>query len=411
MTVPDIDTAIIGAGPYGLSLSAQLSARGVAHAVFGQPMKFWREMPPTLNLKSLAFATCIYVPERGNTFPEWCRANGLEDFEPCPMETFARYGLEMQRKFIPDLIAEDVVSVSRARDGFSICTAAGRRVSAKRVVVATGLSYLAELPTALQSLPADVVVHTAGLSDYSRFKGKSVVVVGAGASAIEAAAMVHEAGGSARVLARSESVIFHSRTPRHRSLFERIREPMTVLGASRKHYVLEKFPLVVRCLPEERRARFVERYAGPSSPWWITDRVMGKVRIDTSSEIESATMSGSAVSLRVRTPDGSHDVVCDEVIAGTGYTFDAARLPFLDSQLVASMRKLRKAPALSMRFESSVDGLFFIGPMSAMSFGPLFRFVCGADYTVHALGRHLGRSRTVVRRQEQSAAAMRATSA
>jgi hypothetical protein len=40
MTRP-IDVAVIGAGPYGLSISAYLTAEGIGHRIFGQPMQTW----------------------------------------------------------------------------------------------------------------------------------------------------------------------------------------------------------------------------------------------------------------------------------------------------------------------------------------------------------------------------------
>jgi hypothetical protein len=48
---------------------------------------------------------------------------------------------------------------------------------------------------------------------------------------------------------------------------------------------------------------------------------------------------------------------------------------------------------LSMNFESSVPGAYFVGPVAALSFGPLFRFVCGAEFAAPALARHLARRR------------------
>ena len=49
----EVDVAIIGAGPYGLSLAAHLKHLGVEHQVFGTPMSFWRNsMPPGMELKS-----------------------------------------------------------------------------------------------------------------------------------------------------------------------------------------------------------------------------------------------------------------------------------------------------------------------------------------------------------------------
>ena len=39
-----------------------------------------------------------------------------------------------------------------------------------------------------------------------------------------------------------------------------------------------------------------------------------------------------------------------------------------------------ETPVLSSRFESSVPGLFFVGALSANTFGPLTRFAFGAGY-------------------------------
>ena len=46
-------TAIIGAGPYGLSIATHLRARGVDFRIFGQPMQAWQDqMPAGMLLKS-----------------------------------------------------------------------------------------------------------------------------------------------------------------------------------------------------------------------------------------------------------------------------------------------------------------------------------------------------------------------
>ena len=103
MTIDETDVAIVGPGPYGLSVAAQLRSRGVSCRVFGPPMKFSWDMPRGINLKSFAFATNLAVPESGHTFPEWCRARGLEDLEPCSMESFATYGLWIKDRFVSDV--------------------------------------------------------------------------------------------------------------------------------------------------------------------------------------------------------------------------------------------------------------------------------------------------------------------
>ena len=42
------------------------------------------------------------------------------------------------------------------------------------------------------------------------------------------------------------------------------------------------------------------------------------------------------------------------------------------------------------RLKSTVSGLYFVGPASALSFGPLFRFVVGAEYTSQNRRRAFG---------------------
>jgi hypothetical protein len=79
------------------------------------------------------------------------------------------------------------------------------------------------------------------------------------------------------------------------------------------------------------------------------------------------------------------------VSAATGYKTDFGRLAFLDPKLLRDLRKMDEAPVLSSRFETSVRGLYAIGPASAASFGPLMRFVVGAEYASPFLAKHLKR--------------------
>src|SRR5271168_5138034 len=183
------EVVIVGAGPYGLSLAAHLRKRGVRYRIFGEAMRFWRNMPEGVNLKSFAFATNIAVPTRGYTFPQWCLEHGLEDFEPCTMQSFAAYGCEMQRRFVPDLEEVLVTNVALRDRKFEVTLASGERFCARRVVVCTGLSGLAHVPSLLQNLGRDRMRHTFDISDYREFRGKTVAVIGAGASAIEAGAL------------------------------------------------------------------------------------------------------------------------------------------------------------------------------------------------------------------------------
>ena len=61
----------------------------------------------------------------------------------------------------------------------------------------------------------------------------------------------------------------------------------------------------------------------------------------------------------------------------------------LDLSLRAGIRRIGLAPRLDSTFQTTVPGLRIVGPATAMSFGPLFRFVVGAEYTARVVSAHL----------------------
>ena len=65
----DQAAVVIGAGPYGLSVTAHLQAKGIPTQVFGKPMEFWRKMPPAMYLKSSWSALGISDPAGSNVHP------------------------------------------------------------------------------------------------------------------------------------------------------------------------------------------------------------------------------------------------------------------------------------------------------------------------------------------------------
>src|SRR6266849_4903423 len=148
-----VEVAIIGAGPNGLGLATHLRKRGIEHRIFGTPMQTWRDMPKNMFLKSLGFATSIPTPDGHPTFPEYCRAKGLEDYEPIEFRTFADYGMAVQRQFVPHVEDTRVIDLRRLNDEFVLTLETGERVRAKRVVVAVGLGYFQRIPEVLKALP------------------------------------------------------------------------------------------------------------------------------------------------------------------------------------------------------------------------------------------------------------------
>ena len=121
-----IDTAVIGAGPYGLSLAAHLKAENVPFRVFGKAMASWRDrMLPLTTLKSLGFASNLYNAGTPFTLESFCKEQGVHYAEASgsiPIGIFAAYGQEFQRRFVDHLEEVNVASVERADAGFRVET-------------------------------------------------------------------------------------------------------------------------------------------------------------------------------------------------------------------------------------------------------------------------------------------------
>jgi cation diffusion facilitator CzcD-associated flavoprotein CzcO len=391
--------AIIGAGPYGLSLAAHLAARKIEHRVFGFPMSFWHQIAEAgaeRYLKSYCFGTSISSPRPGYSFADYSEPRGLETFEPCSMADFAAYGRWFQKANVAWVETKSVVGLAQQPGGFAVTLDDCERFLASEVVVATGLSYFAHVPPVLSSLPAHLVTHSSRVDRFADFRGRDVAVVGGGQSALEAAALLHEFGARPQLLARERSVLWQSRVSRSRSLWRRVRSPISGLGTGPKAWALTRFPGAMHRFPASWRTSFVKSHLPPEGAWWLRPRVEGRVPIHTETIVAAAHEKKSRVALQLRSANGGseRELVVDHILAGTGYDISVERLEFLEPGLRSEIRRLKRAPALNATFESSMPGLRFIGPSSAMSFGPLFRFVVGADYTARVVSSSLASRRS-----------------
>lgn len=73
-----LETAIIGAGPYGLSIAAHLRGSGIPFRIFGRPMDSrWAHMPEGMLLKSDGFASNIDDPRGEYTLGHFCKERGM----------------------------------------------------------------------------------------------------------------------------------------------------------------------------------------------------------------------------------------------------------------------------------------------------------------------------------------------
>ena len=158
------DVAIVGAGPYGLSLAAHLRRAGVNFRAFGQVMHPWRTaMPEGMFLKSQGFASSLSDPDGTHTLAEFCRATGqpYADYGlPVPLATFIGYGRWFAAELVPGLEETLVTAVTPAGDGFGVSLATGETVHARRVVIATGIEHFPYIPDELAGLPVSRCTHS-----------------------------------------------------------------------------------------------------------------------------------------------------------------------------------------------------------------------------------------------------------
>lgn len=412
-----IDVAIIGAGPYALSLAAHLNGAGVRYRVFGKTMESWKyRMPPGMQLKSHAWSSCLYHPEGKLTLEEYCRREG-HDYDPrmlTPVEVFSSYGDAFQKSFAPDVSEKRAVDIAAAPGGYRVVLDDGEAVTAKRVVLAIGVHPFSYTPEVLAALPAGAVSHSAAYGPLDPLIGREVVVVGAGASATGLAALLHERGVATSLVARAPTLNFAGAAGRpNRPLLKRLIRPGSGIGSGWPLWIYANAPSLFHAAPGPLRRRIVRNTLGPLGGSPMKERLIGKMPVRLGWDIEGAEVAEGRIELRLRNRAGEQQVIAaDHVVAATGFRIDLERLAFLDPGLRRRIRTCDGAPVLSQDYETSAPGLHVIGPATADSFGPVARFVFGAIHPARRLARRFAadaaRRPAVLSREPSLVAANRA---
>jgi len=393
-----IETAIVGAGPYGLSIAAHLRGRGIPFRIFGRIMDSWRtHMPKGMCLKSDGFASNIYDPNGDFTLSQFCAERGIEYGDtgiPVKLDTFCAYGQEFRDRMVPELEDKTVTSLERVSGGFRVGLDSGEMLTARHVVLAVGITHFEYLPAELASLPTEFVTHSYRHHDLEPFRGRDVVVLGAGSSASDMAGLLHEAGANVQVVTRRNELKFHGKPDgKRRTLLDKLRRPHSGIGPGWRLRFFADAPAAFHYLPEGLRLEAVRRVLGPSGGWFAKDKVVGKVPVIGGHTLERAEVANGRVKLHLRGADGSEQVVLtDHVVAATGYKVNLERLKFLSPEIRSSIKLTGGSPALSTGFESSVPGLYFAGVSAAHSFGPVMRFAFGAGFAARTVARAVAKS-------------------
>lgn len=393
-----INTVIIGAGPYGLSLAAHFRRRGIPFRIFGRPMDSWRaHMPKGMSLKSDGFASNISDPDDRFTLEKFCAERGIQYAHtgvPVQLETFTGYGLAFQERVVPELEDKMITSIERSSEGYVLRVDDGEKITTRNLVLAVGITHFEYVPEVLAHLPAEFLSHSARHREVEPFRGRNVVVIGGGSSALDWAALLYEAGAKVQLVARQTALKFHGKpTGKQRSLWERIQNPQTGLGPGWRSSFYANAPAAFHRLPESLGLEIVRRTLGPSGGWFVKDTVMNHVPLLLGHTPQRAEVRDGKVHLHLSAQDGTqHEIQADHVISATGYKVDIDRLTFLSSEIRSQVKTVVRTPVVSPTFEASMPGLYFVGVAAANSFGPVMRFAFGADFAARTVTRAMVKS-------------------
>lgn len=380
----ECETIVIGAGPYGLAAAARLRAAGVEARVFGRAMDFWAAMPRGMLLRSSWEASHIGDPDGPHALDAYEAARGAALSRPVPLAGFIDYGRWVQARAAPGLEDRRVERIDRAGVGFQVRMEDGKTMRTRRVVVAAGIAAFARRPAVFADLPAGRASHVSEHGDLSVFRGRRVLVVGGGQSALESAALLHESGAEVQVIARAPRIYWlHGDTVRGAlGALRRLaytREDVGPPGINR----IVSAPRLLRAIPRPLREWISRRAIRPAGSRWLRPRLRD-VPIRAGRSILRASSDGHGV--RVTLDDGSR-CTADHLLLATGYQVDVTRYPFLPAELLRGLHHDGGYPVLSDGMESSIPGLHFLGAPAALSFGPLMRFVSGSHYAATCLSR------------------------
>ncbi len=315
MAAPAYKIAVIGSGPAGLSAAARAAEGGVSHVLLEKAP----HLSDTVYLYQkgkLVMAEPSILPLRSSVgFELGSRERVLSVWD----EGAARLGVNVRH-------GAEVQKVSGTRGDFTVSLAGGETVSAEFVVLATGLQgNLRKLGVPGENLP--FVQYQ--LDDPDEYENETIVVVGAGDSAIEnaVALAVHN-----KVIVLNRGDGFERAKEGNRNAIERAIKDGTI-----------------ECL-----------YNSTS------------VRVD-----QASGGKGKAGLLVVKTAKGQVTIECDRIIARLG-----AMPPrkFVESCGIEFPSDDPNAvPAVSARYESNIPGLYVIGALAGY---PLIKQAMNQGYEV-----------------------------
>jgi cation diffusion facilitator CzcD-associated flavoprotein CzcO len=385
-----LDVAVIGAGPFGLSVAAHLAHRRVR--AFGEPMETWRtRMPPDMRLRSDWDETSLSAPQERGAIDVWARTTGEAREEPIPLTKFLRYSDWFRETFVPENDTADVARLERGGGVFRVTTATGDQVDAGVVVVAVGVTPFPHAPPPFDEAMGDGVSFAIERQDYSAYRGRRLIVVGGGQGGLEAAALARRAGAEVEVIIRSQLRWFTDREPyrprgRLRQRLYRVAYPVVGYGPPPLNR-LALHPDVFAALPEPTRRAVARRILRAGGSPWVRSEIDGRVAVTEGAAVRRLERVAGGINLELS--DGTRREAA-AVVVSAGFRFALDQLGFLTPAVREPVALRDGWPVLDRHFRSSDPNLLFVGFAAERRFGPIARFVSGSRFTAYRVAEALG---------------------
>lgn len=379
-----LDVAVVGAGPYGLSVAAHLAPRSRVR-VFGRAMQTWREyMPPDMLLRSEWDHTNLSAPGGNGSLNHWISTTAEHKVDPLPLPMFLRYADWFIDRFVPEIDTAKIERIEPRGCGYTIHTEDGRVLAARKVVVATGVTPFPHVPAVFRGVDPRLMSLPLNLPPAEDLEGKRVAIVGGGQNGMESALRAKRAGAySVDVIVRSRVRWFADREPYHirgrlRGNLYRLLYPIIGFGPPPLNRLV-LHPELYSCLPESVRECLNSRLLRSGGSPWLREQLEGCITFREQTCITRVESSNDKLTLQL---EGQGKLEVDRLVVACGYRFDINRMDVLAPILKTRVKVRPKTgwPVLSNGLSTTSEGLHFVGYPTEGQFGPMVRFIEGTRF-------------------------------
>lgn len=366
-----IDIAIIGAGPYGISIGAHAEKENLNYKVFGLPMQFWKvKMPPEMFIRTLIEYTGLSDPNNKYTIAAFAKEKGITLSYPIRRTIWVDYGMWFIEKTNVDIQPTIITDITRTDNYYQLKTIEGKKYKAKHIVIAVGLTNAQYIPKELCGFPKQLVSHSSEHTTFHKFSGKDIAVIGGGQSAWEAAGLANEAGANVHLIYRRPNRL----------------SPDKNLNAEQQKLIGKYYSLT-----DDEKAKVEEKFSRPTVSDFLLPLVEGKVKQIPNSSIKSIEIDKER-KLKITT-NKRLELTVEHVIAATGYRFSVHKLDFLHHIIDEIKTNPYGEPIVDEHFQSTLANVYFVGPAAAFSHGPPFRFIAGVWHAASTLIQQIDKTK------------------